>query len=161
MRSTAILSRCGTWRYWLKRRWSAKPLLPFVMLNPSTADASKDDPTIRRCMSYARRVDAGGILVCNLFALRATDPMEIVSAIDPVGPRNPVYLRALARYAVAAEQPIVCAWGAGGKIDGADADAMRYFRDEGARTVCLGVTKGGLPRHPLYLRRDTLFEAYA
>jgi len=82
---SAVLSDCGTYRYSLTRRWSPGPLLGWVMLNPSRADALVDDPTIRRCVGFARRWGFAGIVVRNLYALRATDPRELSRHPAPVG----------------------------------------------------------------------------
>lgn len=149
---TATISSCGRYRYVLTRRWSTGPLLCFMMLNPSTADASNDDPTIRRCMDFAKREGAGGIRVVNLYGLRATDPKEIRKASDPFGPGNADHLALAATAAVATGMPIVCAWGTQGM---AKAEAVKsLLRERGARLVCLGKTKDGHPRHPLYVKGD-------
>lgn len=90
----AVVSPCTRYRYVLERQWrAAAPAMTLVMLNPSTADASKDDPTITRCIGFALREAYGGIRVLNLFALRATDPGELAKAADPIGPDNDVHLR--------------------------------------------------------------------
>jgi len=93
----AVISPCGLYRYSLTRTWSAALPLPFVMLNPSTADADIDDPTIRRCMAFARREHAGGIIVANVFAYRATSPADLWKATDPFGPWNDDTLETVAR----------------------------------------------------------------
>ena len=84
----AVISKCGAYRYSLTRKWSDAPLLSFVMLNPSTADAKEDDPTIRRCIGFARREGAGGLIVANLYALRSSSPEALWAARDPIGPQN-------------------------------------------------------------------------
>src|SRR5688500_18287560 len=106
----ATLSACGRYRYHLERRW-ATHVLPIVMLNPSTADAEIDDPTIRRCMGFAKRDGYGGIAVCNLYALRSPSPDDLWRADDPYGPDNGEALRRLALYASVNTLPILCAWG--------------------------------------------------
>jgi hypothetical protein len=150
----AIISDCQRYRYQLTRSWDGTASLPFVMLNPSTADASNDDPTIRRCMSFAKREGAGGIVVANLFAFRATSPSDMKAAADPFGPDNELTLRCLARAAVASSKLIVCAWGTHGDEFGTNLLAMAIFQQEGAQLVCLGKTKDGHPRHPLYVKGD-------
>ncbi|HEV8470576.1 MAG TPA: DUF1643 domain-containing protein [Candidatus Limnocylindria bacterium] len=111
------------------------------MLNPSTADARRDDPTIRRCIGFARGWGFGGVEVVNLFAYRTTDWRELVRVCDPVGPDNSRHLwRAIARAGL-----VVLAWGA-------HASSSRLLSLPRAR--CLGLTRAGEPRHPLYLRRD-------
>ncbi len=149
----AIISDCGKYRYMLRRDLltirDADPAV-FVMLNPSIADATEDDPTIRRCMGFATSWGCDELIVVNLYALRATNPKELWKAHDPFGPENHTMLRdTLRRYKKA-----VCAWGANAKPE-----AVKQFQEraefEGASLYCLGVTKAGAPRHPLYLKRDT------
>lgn len=149
---TAHLSDCGTYRYRLTREWGGGRLLPFVMLNPSTADASVDDPTIRRCMGFARRENAGGIVVVNLYGLRATDPVELRRCADPFGPDNRPSIKALGEYAFLSGMPVVCAWGTGGWVKSANRDTIHLLRSTGASLVCLGMTKDGHPKHPLYIK---------
>ena len=120
----------------------------FVMLNPSTANAKRDDPTIRRCMGFARAWGFGGVDVVNLFAFRATDPRALREAADPIGPANDRHLRRAVRSAGL----IVLAWGAHEMARDRAARARPLFNRPGSR--CLGLTQSGEPRHPLYLRRD-------
>ncbi|MEO1575545.1 MAG: DUF1643 domain-containing protein [Pseudomonadota bacterium] len=150
---SAIISECGRYRYVLTRtigdpKPGCKRCL-FVMLNPSTADASEDDPTIRRCMGYAKAWGAAELTVVNLYALRATDPAELWKVDDPVGPQNGFYMFA----ALSLHHQVVCAWGAN-----AEPDAVLHFerRARLARVplLCLGINKDGSPKHPLYLRKD-------
>lgn len=151
----ATISADNLYRYRLTRLWEHKPPLSFVMLNPSTADDRVDDPTIRRCIAFARREGCGGIIVANLFALRATDPVELTRAADPFGPKNADALSAVLQEALIYGAPVVCAWGTkGGK-------GVPRFTALAAGTraalVCLGRTKDGYPRHPLYVRGDQPF----
>jgi hypothetical protein len=114
------------------------------MLNPSTADAKQDDPTIRRCMGFARRWRYGGIVVVNLFAYRATHPCELLQACDPVGPDND---SALTLHT--AGHRVIAAWGRYGRFQGRAGDVLRLL---GGHVVeCLGTTRQGHPRHPLYV----------
>ncbi len=147
--SGAVLSDDGVYRYRLWREWDAdKPSCLFIMLNPSTADASQDDPTIRRCIDYARRWDFGGLVVGNLFALRATDPNRLYESDDPVGPDNDDALVDMHDNATLT----VCAWGVHGHHrDRGDTVATMLSRFRHRSLYCLGTTKGGAPRHPLYL----------
>lgn len=120
----------------------------FVMLNPSTADERVDDPTIRRCVGFARQWGFRHLRVVNLFAARSTDPDALRDMEDPVGPQNDeVLARELAR-----ADRVVAAWGVHGSLHGRD----RVVLELGARGDwwCLGVTKHGYPRHPLYVRAD-------
>jgi len=150
MVSAASLSACGRYRYELTRVWAHEPLLTFVMLNPSTADADKDDPTIRRCIGFAKRDGFGGLRVVNLFAFRATQPTDMRAADDPIGPENEARLIEL----FSACGTFVAAWGAGGQFAG-QASRVRSLADMfGVELQCLGTTKDGYPRHPLYVKAD-------
>ncbi len=151
MEKKAILSDDGRYRYWLERRWDLRPPMAWCMLNPSTADAYKDDPTIRRCMAFAEREGFGGIIVVNLMAFRATEPSVCLAQADPYGPENEYYL---AQAAQKSGRGIVCAWGAHGTRQMANV-AVKAFGD--VELWCLGVTKSGEPRHPLYLAESTPF----
>jgi hypothetical protein len=124
------------------------------MLNPSTADAAVEDATIRRCIGFARRERAGGIVVVNLYAFRTTDPRQLTPCADPDGPENIRHLKQVA----AAHSPVVCAWGVWGGDRGAF--VASHMLRQGAHLVCLGVTKGGHPRHPLYVRADQPLTPY-
>ncbi|MGR3485494.1 MAG: DUF1643 domain-containing protein [Paracoccaceae bacterium] len=147
----ACFSDCGRYRFWLKRRWDyGRDELPIVMLNPSEAGAHADDPTIRRCVGFAAREGYGGIVVSNLFSLVATDPRDLMKAHDPVGLETVRYLRAM--FEASAARPILVAWGASRIAEGRAEPLIHKF---GHRMVCLGVTKNGAPRHPLYLAKDT------
>lgn len=156
MDSNAIISSDGRYRYKLGRYWTQrKAPLVWIMLNPSTADAEKDDHTIRRCISFAKRWGFGGIEVYNLFALRSRHPTSIEMADDPVGPENDDWLKAAAR----SGRKIVAAWGACRTLRQSQraAHVMKLLvRFRNAFPVSLGVTKTGDPRHPLYVRADAL-----
>lgn len=154
LKSDARISACGQYRYLLTRKWADAPALPFVMLNPSTADANLDDPTIRRCMGFARRDGFGGIIVANLFAFRATNPKDMFTADDPEGPLNLRALETLAEECAGFNVPIVCAWGASLAARAAAVKAVSVMMAGGANLVCLGYTKEGDPRHPLYVPGD-------
>lgn len=149
---SAVISPCGLYRYKLTREphdlYTTRGAALFIMLNPSTADASLDDPTIRRCRGFAKEWDCSGIVVANLYALRATNPTALWTSADPVGPDNNMWLAGLFRE----HDTIVCAWGANPKPERV-AQVRKMFRD-GTRPMCLGVTKSGAPRHPLYVRGD-------
>ncbi|MCC6428308.1 MAG: DUF1643 domain-containing protein [Phycisphaerales bacterium] len=150
----AALSPCGKYRYELTRFWDGrKPAIAFVMLNPSTADAQVDDPTIRRCIGFAQAWGYGELRVYNLFALRATEPAELLGDTDPVGPDNAAYL---AR-AVKCER-IVCAWGAAKMPRNHQFHALlvtdHLMGAESRSLHCLGYTADGSPRHPLYVAAD-------
>jgi hypothetical protein len=146
MTGGAAFSPDRRYRYRLWRRWDrSRPVVTFVMLNPSTADERRDDPTIRRCIGFARRWGFGGAEVVNLFALRATDPRELRTVRDPVGPENDRHIRrAIARAAL-----VVLAWGTHGAV-AQRARAVGLVASP-RRPRCLGWTRSGEPRHPLYL----------
>lgn len=147
MESSAEISRDGVYRYRLLRRWEREgEVLRWIMLNPSTADASLDDPTIRRCMGFARDWGYSGIVVHNLYALRATDPRELRSHPDPVGPVNDSYI---AGWRV----PTICAWGAHANDGrpGRATQVLSLLHRIDVVPMCLGRTKAGHPKHPLYL----------
>lgn len=160
MRSAAHLSDCGSYRYWLSRVWDdSKPSVCFVMLNPSTADASQDDPTIRRCLGFAKLWGGGALHVVNLFALRATNPGDLRRHPDPVGPFNDAAILTITASVPgvggsAERLAVVAAWGAHGGYRGRDGAVLAKLRDKGIRTHCLGRTAAGQPRHPLYVRAD-------
>jgi len=138
----------GLYRYTLRRVWApAQPLTCFLMLNPSTADAMRNDPTVTRCIGFAHRWNAGGLLVGNIFGLRSTDPRALYDAADPIGPDNDRRLVELAR----AANRVVVAWGVHGVLRGRGAEVARMMASAGIQLVCLGRTKDGHPRHPLYL----------
>ena len=150
----AAFSRCGTYRYALWRRWDeSRPHVLFVALNPSTADDRKDDPTIRRCIGFARDWGYGGLAVANLFAFRATLPAVLREARAPVGPRNDRWLARLA----GETGLVVAAWGAYGRLADRAAEVAPWLGD----CHCLGLTAGGAPRHPLYVRRDAPLLPYS
>jgi hypothetical protein len=141
----AVFDAALTYRYLLAVRWSAAPAAVFVMLNPSTADAHENDPTLRRALGFARRERCGALVVVNLFALRATDPDTLAGHPDPVGPANDAILAA----AVGGAELVIAAWGAGGILHHRDQAVMRLLAP--THWSCLGHTRGGQPRHPLYL----------
>ena len=147
---TASYSPCRRYRYSLTREWDQdRPAAIWVMLNPSTAGAELSDPTIRRCIAFAKREGCGGIAVLNLFALRATEPKALYTHPDPIGPLNAGFLlRAL----VVDGGPVVAAWGVHGAFQGRGATVADLLASVGL--VCLGVTKDGHPRHPLYVPGD-------
>lgn len=129
-----------------------EPRLVWIMLNPSTADETTDDPTIRRVMAFTRRLGYNALTVVNLYALRSTDPRGLWLAEDPVGPENDAVLADEAWAAVLDDAPIVAAWGANARPDRvAQVLALPHLAP---RLHALGVTKSGAPRHPLYLRGD-------
>jgi hypothetical protein len=152
----ADLSDDGTYRYLLTRRWEpTAPSLSFVMLNPSTADGTEDDPTIRKCVGFARRLGYGAISVFNLYAYRATDPRNLWAAqrdgVDIVGPENDHRLRTMMVARMRLGDGVVAAWGAHARED----RVREVLSMPGSRALCaLGLTAKGVPRHPLMLGYD-------
>jgi hypothetical protein len=144
---SAIISECGLYRYTLGRQWAAGPPLNFLMLNPSVADATDDDPTIRKCLGFARRWGFPGIVVTNLFAFRATAPADMRRASDPVGPENDDRIVAEAKRAGL----VVAAWGTDGGFRGRDRVVKRLLIGAGVTIHAARFTKDGHPWHPLML----------
>jgi hypothetical protein len=158
---SAIISPCGRYRYAL---WRSIPendaprrARLYVMLNPSTADADTDDPTIRRCVGFARRDGFGTVIVANLFGIRETESKRLGAHADPVGPDNDRWLRDLSE----GDVQIVVAWGARAKLPKAWAHREREVLGMFYGPVhCLGTTKDGSPSHPLYLPGDARILPY-
>jgi hypothetical protein len=153
---SATLSRDGRYRYRLERRWgSGGAVVPWVMLNPSRADALVDDPTIRRVAGLSREWGFDGCVVVNLFAYRTASPAELAAQADPVGPRN----RRVVREELAASPAgiVVAAWGAA-RVPGRAAAAAAVLDESGARglrVVAVGHNADESPRHPLYVPART------
>lgn len=143
MKTDAKLSDCRKYRYALWRTWDeSKPYAMFIGLNPSTADETEDDPTIRRCITFANTWGYGGLCMANLFAYRATEPSEMMSAQNPVGPDNDIWLKNLARNAGV----LVAAWGNNGTYLGRSKEVLMMLPN----LKCLKLNKSGEPAHPLY-----------
>ena len=150
LEQNAVISACGRYRYLLARQVGPGPrTATFIMLNPSTADATNDDPTIRRCIGFARQWECGRLAVLNLFAFRATDPADLKRAEEPVGPANREWFEKT--LTDAGEGPVVCGWGVHGEHAGQDTVVLGWLAEIGVRPFALGLTMGGHPRHPLYL----------
>ena len=153
--TTALFSPCRAYRYLLYRRLGgAEKRIMFIGLNPSTADEITNDPTITRCIGFARKWGYSGLVMANLFAFRATKPKDMKLAADPIGPDNMRWLLEVAHEQMKYGWDIVAAWGAQGTFLNQDQKILRIFVDDGIHLQCLGLTKGGLPKHPLFLRQD-------
>lgn len=148
----AIFSPDGVYRYRLTRKIGPGPggTVAFIMLNPSIATAERNDPTIRRCIGYARAWQMKRLIVGNLFALVSTDPAALYSHPDPIGPENDRYLLELATLA----DVIVMAYGAHGALHGRGDAVCNMLEKAGMPLLCLSTTKDGHPGHPLYLRSN-------
>ncbi len=149
-KQAATLDPSGRYRYSLERQWDASaPRLACILLNPSTADATRDDPTLRRCLGFARSWGYGALEVVNLFAYRATHPRQLRQVPDPIGPENDRYLLAARGRA----QTLWVAWGNAGSLYNRDRAVLCLLSQPG-ECFCLGLTRCGQPRHPLYVRGD-------
>ncbi len=148
MEKSATFSPCRKYRYTPWRNWDelfTYSYVVFIGLNPSTADETTDDPTVRRCIGYARDWGYAGLCMMNLFAFRATLPADMKAAQDPVGPDNERALIDISEYAGV----VVAAWGVNGAHLGQDLKVRKIIPD----LSYLKLTKDGFPGHPLYLSR--------
>ena len=166
---TAILSADGRYRYRLGRQWGAgSTRLPWIMLNPSTADAERDDPTIRRVIAFSRAWGYDGCDIVNLCAFRSTDPARLRTVANPVGPRNAPTIATLVREAAdSGAMAIVVAWGCDGdallrstdpvghRVRHVAEAATTAWTAAGLSAIHLGTTAQGAPRHPLYVAGAT------
>ncbi len=146
MKRSAVLSPCKRYRYVLRRIWDdSREAVLFIALNPSTADAIADDPTVRRCTTFANDWGFGALWIANLFAFRTTDPATLRNPADPIGPHNDKWIAALHARA----HLTIAAWGVHGALWERDRIVLKML--DGVH--CLGRTRAGNPRHPLYLPR--------
>ncbi len=147
MERIAKFSECRTFRYSLKRVWnhSGSKVL-FIGLNPSKADESVDDPTIRRCIKFAKEWGFGGLCMVNLFAFCTPDPSDLLKVKDPIGPENDIILKKL----IAESDEIVLVWGNNGSFLERNKKILKQIKNP----RCLKVNKNGAPSHPLYLKGD-------
>ncbi|MDG1816882.1 MAG: DUF1643 domain-containing protein [Glaciecola sp.] len=149
MNKDAIVSDNQLYRYQLSRVWdSSLPMVMFICLNPSTADGSDDDPTILKCIKYARGWGYGGLLMGNLFAYRATEPSDMKKAKDPIGPLNNHHLKLMSQQV----DKIVCGWGNHGVYLDRDEEVKSMFDN----LYALRINKTGSPAHPLYLKKSLI-----
>ncbi len=153
----AVISECGKYRYQLLREWDAKlSKILFIMLNPSTANAQEDDPTIRRCIGFAKSWGYGGIYVGNLFAYRSTNPKELLKSSDPIGPNNFDNIKIMANKC----EYMVMAYGNGNK-EMPYSPILLTLLIENYNVVHIGpLTKQGNPRHPLYIKGSEQLAMY-
>lgn len=145
----AIIDSTGQYRYSLWRIWDTeKPKVTFIMLNGSTADAENDDPTLRRCIQYAKGWGFGSLEVVNLFAYRTTLPKELKRALYPVGPENDKHIVK----AIKDAGMIVVAWGTNGAFMNQDKYVLQMLKRCGVELYYIDISKDGIPKHPLYLK---------
>lgn len=152
----ALLSGCGRYRYCLWRQWGSDRgnYCNFIMLNPSTADAEVDDPTVTRCIRRAKKMGYSGLYVTNLFGLRGTDPACLRGCVDPVGPENDGWIGTTARQS----KTVICAWGNGGLWMGRSAAVKKLLC--GIQLHALKISSMGEPGHPLYISYGTVPEVW-
>ena len=148
----AVIDETGQYRYALSRTWGDGDMVTWIMLNPSTADASIDDPTIRRCMGFAAAWGFAGIQVINLYAYRATKPDALKVVTDPIGPDH---MRHFVD-AVTSGKLIVAAWGACKHASPQHVLPVLVQQE----VKCLGKNSDGSPKHPLYVRGDVALEVW-
>lgn len=151
----ASFSKCERYRYTLWRTWrEGGTRAMFIMLNPSTADENKLDPTVTRCRNFAEAWGYGGLLVCNIFAYRATKPQDMKAQNDPVGPCNDAILKSSAKTIVREGGVVICAWSQHGKLLGRAQTVRTMLFNASIKMHYLRMGAGGMPHHPLYLPAD-------
>lgn len=153
---SAVFSSDGKYRYYLYRRLSAQGegVATFIMLNPSTADARQDDPTIRKCLGFCRHWGVAELQVVNLFAIRATRPAEMKKSSQPVGRHNRRWIeRAVVQSPSAgrSRRLVIFGWGVHGNHCDQDRTVRDWLDSLAVEGHCLGITRDGHPRHPLYV----------
>lgn len=155
-RSGAWFSEDGRYRWLLWRRVGpGRRAINWLMLNPSTADDTRNDATVERCCRRARRAGYGRVLVTNLFGLRSPNPDALTEAEDPIGRLNDAAIGMAARRA----DGVACGWGAHGGLGGRASGVLRLLR--GVSLRALGTTTEGHPRHPLYVSYDRELSSYS
>ena len=155
--SAAVFSDDRRYRYLLRRRvGESNRRVLFIMLNPSRADETRNDATIRRCIGFARDWGFGVLEVVNLFALMSTDPKALLQADDPIGPDNDAAILAALKLA----DTVVLAWGNHALDHERRAAEVTAMARQAARPYCLGLTRRAAPRHPLRLPKTTTLEPF-
>lgn len=150
-RTDAVFSPCERYRYTLERIWDeGKPFANFICLNPSTATATKDDPTNRRCRGFAWDWGMGGMITTNVFGWRSTDPKGLKDPEEPVGADNDRWIMEIASRAGV----VVVAWGNHARLNSRSRDVARLLLDGGIAATALAVNGSGEPKHPLYLSAE-------
>ena len=134
------------YRYFLWTLWdTTRPLVLWILLNPSIASLSQNDPTVSRCMQRSQILGFGEAIITNAFAYRSTDPKQLYQATNPIGPDNNYWLRTLSQQA----DQIICGWGSHGAYQDRDQAIQSLLKTQ--NLYCLGQTQKGQPKHPLYL----------
>lgn len=154
LEDSAIFSPCRKWRYTLHRYWGDGPCVVFLMFNPSTADESTNDATIRRCIGFAKRWEYGRLIILNLFSIRSTDPRGVIKDEDPIGPDNDHWILESLRDA----EELILAWGCNQHMSSPTLKIRPKTVIDNIKSTypsmplkCLGTRKDGSPRHPLML----------
>ena len=163
LEGTAVFSDCNKYRYTLDRKLGgAGQTYAFMLLNPSTATATEDDPTIRRCIGFATRERASHLRILNLFAYRSTDPKKLRKVDDPIGPENDDHIETAAKEV----DVFVIGWGSNAaNFRDRELSVLEMLHEIRGFTLqspvlCLGQTKGGHPKHPLYLASKTTLRRF-
>jgi hypothetical protein len=144
MKKYAIISQDNKYRYQLSRIWDEeKPKILFIMLNPSTADANVDDPTIRRVVNFAKSWGYGGVFVGNLYAFRSTDPKGLTYTDNPIGQDNIQHIKSL----IGLTERVIYGWGNNQK-------EPDWLCNLVYTPYCIDISKKGIPKHPLYLKSE-------
>lgn len=153
MNSSAGISSCGLYRWWLFRSWSELPLVIWIMMNPSTADHQKNDPTILKIIRYSTRWKYGAALVLNIYAFRTSRPENLPQVMkEAIGRSNNWWIKTLFRFAARKSIPVVCAWGV--KHGDRGCQVRRMAANAGLQLLCLEVALNGEPKHPRFLSED-------
>lgn len=155
MKGETVISQCRQYRYSLVRTWldgwqKSEGRIAWVMLNPSTADADKDDPTVKRVIHFSKIWGFGSLVVVNLFAFRATMPSVMKAADDPIGPDND---RHIAEECANANRVIV-AWGTNGTYLDRGKQVLEMLSNMNIKVKSFRLTKNRQPRHPLYVSKQ-------
>ena len=149
MKTDAILSKDRKYRYVLSRIWDeTKPTVMIIGLNPSTADETENDPTIIRCIDFAKFWGYGGVYMLNLFGFRATKPKDMFNADEPIGQDNDKYIEEYSKIC----DKVICAWG----NDGNHKNRSKEILSKIENTYYLKLNQTGEPAHPLYLKGDLI-----
>lgn len=151
----AVFSDCDEYRYYLSRKIENQEAITFkriafLLLNPSTATAEKNDPTISKCCTYARLWGYSDLTVVNIFAYRSTDPKALAKSDDPVGPENDMHILNVAK----SVDMVLCAWGLHGKLHDRGKIVTGMLRQNDIRLYYLELNQDGSPCHPLYKKLD-------
>ena len=149
MKTDAVLSEDRKYRYVLSRIWDeSKSMVMIIGLNPSTADETIDDPTIVRCIDFAKNWGYGGIYMLNLFAFRATLPKDMFSVENPIGDENDKFIE---KYSKLSDK-VICAWGNNGNFKNRSKEVLLNIENK----FYLKLNKTGEPAHPLYLNKNLI-----